>query len=231
MTQPRATTELLQIQQLLNPLGLLLRGGFYPDQEDQVPLLGDASRVETVILAGNAGPQMWSAFQQARNLTDSEMSLNQWTEKGLSAIASTLDAEVVYPFGGPPFMPFQRWAQRAETVFPSPIGPLIHPQFGLWHAYRGAFLFPTRLALPQLRETVSPCETCQGRPCLSSCPVAALKDQDYDVAACRNHLHTPEGKTCLGGGCLARHACPIGQDYRYMPPQAGFHMRAFLKGN
>jgi hypothetical protein len=33
---------------------------------------------------------------------------------------------------------------------------------------------------------------------------------------------------CMAIGCLARHACPIGHDYRYTPAQANFHMRAFL---
>src|SRR4030095_137820 len=41
-----------------------------------------------------------------------------------------------------------RWAMRAEAVAPSPLGILIHPDYGLWHAYRGALAFAERLALP-----------------------------------------------------------------------------------
>ena len=43
----------------------------------------------------------------------------------------------LFPFSCPPFLPFLRWAERAEVVFPSPSGPLIHPVYGLWHTYRG----------------------------------------------------------------------------------------------
>jgi hypothetical protein len=32
----------------------------------------------------------------------------------------------------------------------------------------------------------------------------------------------------VGGGCLARRACPVGQAHVYGPAQARFHMAAFL---
>jgi hypothetical protein len=31
----------------------------------------------------------------------------------------------------------------------------------------------------------------------------------------------------MSRGCLARHACPVGQGFAYAPAQAEFHMRAF----
>jgi hypothetical protein len=31
--------------------------------------------------------------------------------------------------------------------------------------------------------------------------------------------------------CLARHACPVGRDYRYAPAQARFHMQSFLRNH
>jgi hypothetical protein len=31
----------------------------------------------------------------------------------------------------------------------------------------------------------------------------------------------------MDGGCLARHACPVGQGFAYAPAQARFFMRAF----
>jgi hypothetical protein len=32
-------------------------------------------------------------------------------------------------------------------------------------------------------------------------------------------------------GCLARRACPVGQEYRYSDQQIGFHMRAFRRAH
>ena len=98
----------------------------------------------------------------------------------------------------------------------------------MWHAYRGALLFAERLKLPEQRSAPSPCESCPDKPCLNTCPVGAFTPGGYDVAGCRAHIGKPEGSDCLGFGCLARRACPVGQDYLYEPAQARFHMQKFL---
>ena len=58
--------------------------------------------------------------------------------------------------------------------------------------------------------------------------MGAFDGTRYDVAACAKHIAAPAGRDCLTGGCLARHACPVGRDFIYGPGQAGFHMAAFL---
>jgi len=146
----------------------------------------------------------------------------------IDAIAADVGADAAYPFAGPPYYPFQRWAMKADTVFASPIGPLIHPTYGMWHAYRGALLFTETINLPDVPSTSSPCDTCIDKPCLSTCPVAAFSADGYDVPTCRTHIGSDEGFDCLENGCLARRACPIGQDYIYEPAQAAFHMMHFL---
>lgn len=218
------------VEKILQSMGLIMRGGFHPHTQDQVPAMTDSSSAATVILAGNAGPQMWTAFQHARSSSPIPPDLDTWTEQGLTAAAHALGAEVLFPFGGPPFWPFQRWAQRAEAVFPSPIGPLIHGQYGLWHAYRGAFLFSRKLSLPSKPPATSPCDSCQDRPCLGRCPVNALSSEGYKVSVCRTHLLEQIGNACISGGCLARHACPVGHEFKYGAEQASFHMRAFSGG-
>jgi ferredoxin len=59
-------------------------------------------------------------------------------------------------------------------VFPSPIGLLVHPRWGLWHAWRGALAFPAPIDLPPLLQAPNPCTLCP-RPCLTggrqACPV------------------------------------------------------------
>src|SRR5690606_16718138 len=123
-----------------------------------------------------------------------------------------------------------RWAQRAEPVFPSPVGMLIHPEHGLWHAYRCAFAFAGELeGVPERRAVSSPCESCAEKPCLSTCPVGAFDGSAYDVPACAGHLRRPEGADCMGLGCRARRACPVGRAATYLPEQAAFHMAAFLE--
>lgn len=136
-------------------------------------------------------------------------------------------ATPLFPFGGPPYLPFQRWAMRAEAVAPSPLGVLIHPDHGLWHAYRGALAFAELLALPPRDSRPRPCDSCADRPCLSACPVGAFRDGRYDVPTCMSHLEQPAGEACMSAACLARRACPVGREGAYDPAQARFHMQAF----
>ncbi len=212
--------------------GLKVFGGFHPEPADQVP--GNA---KTLILAGNAGPGMWAAFAAAVSAVErleAENPLDDWTTRVLGEAAGGLSAVALFPFTGPPYLPFQGWALRAGGVFQSPIGPLIHPEYGLWHAYRGALAFAERLDLPDPPGGPSPCESCADKPCLVACPVNAFtpshgEKADYDVPACIGHIASKAGETCITGSCLARRACPVGQGYVYGPEQARFHMEKFVK--
>jgi len=156
--------------------------------------------------------------------------LDRWSRRMIEALAGELGGKALFPFGGPPFLPFQQWAQRAEPVHPSPIGILIHPRYGLWHSYRGALGFSEKLAIAEPATCASPCESCTGRWCLSACPVAAFSAVGYDVAACVGHLRSAAGGDCIGFGCRTRRACPIGAEHAHGPEQAEFIMRAFLRG-
>lgn len=210
----------------LESAGLAPRGGFHVTGTEDVPRLTNGTKARTVVLAGNAGPAMWAAFKQGGR--DRANPLDTWSRGVLEPIAERHGGELVMPSDGPPYAPFQRWAMRAEPVHPSPLGILIHPRWGLWHGYRGALLFAEYLALPRWAARPSPCETCADRPCLSSCPVGAFSDAGYAVNDCSAHLRRPRGEHCMTGGCLARRACPVGQDHHYSDAQASFHMAAFL---
>ncbi len=220
-----------QVRHRIAPLGLSLRGGFHPEPEDGVPALADGTSVATLLLVGHVGGEMWPVFSRASEHNDgAPHALDRWTRRVLGEAAASLGATAFYPFGGPPWLPFQRWAQRGDGVAVSPLGILIHPDYGLWHAYRGALAFARRLELPDPVRASSPCLTCRGRPCLSTCPVGAFSATGYDVAGCRRHVGSPAGGLCREGGCAARLACPVGRQHAYPPAQMAFHMAAFLAG-
>jgi hypothetical protein len=224
---PAPTLE--TIAELGEPFGLKLRGGFYPAPSDGVPPLSGGNASASLVLLGNIGGSIWPAFSASPERGDGKPhSLDRWTRRIVDAIAAAVGAEPLYPFGGPPWHPFQRWAQRAEPVLPSPVGVLIHPDLGLWHAYRGALAFGERLAVPGFAAQPRPCVSCAKRPCLSTCPVNAFTAQGYDVAACRRHVASIEGTECRMRGCLARRACPIGRSQAYPRDEMAFHMAAFL---
>ncbi|MDA1097611.1 MAG: hypothetical protein O2967_01395 [Proteobacteria bacterium] len=214
-----------RIAAILRPLGLIPRGGFHPLAEDGVPARPDGRVAATVVLIGNAGPDLWQSF---KDHDSGPHPLDKWCRDVLTPLARNLGADILFPFDGPPHPPFLRWARRAEGLSASPIGPSIHPEYGLWHAYRGALLFSQMMVLPPPL-LVRPCDNCAERPCLTACPVAAFGVDSYDVPACVGHLRQPAGRDCMDLACRARRACPIGQDYRYNNEQAHFHMAAFLR--
>ena len=222
---------LAAVEQAAGEVGLQLRGGFHPDAADLVPGLNEARPCVTIILLGNVGGAMWRAFRAAAEVKRVEHPLDAWSERVIGALAERFDAVALFPFGGPPYQPFIRWAQRAEPVWPSPIGPLIHARYGLWHAYRGALAFGEHLDVPARESASRPCESCADKPCLTTCPVGAFSPSGYDVSACVRHIDTTAGQDCLDAGCQARRACPVGVEYYYGSEQAGVHMQAFLTSN
>ncbi|MBI2253655.1 MAG: hypothetical protein HYU58_03445 [Proteobacteria bacterium] len=220
---------LAALHDALAPLGMALRGGFVPESGDTVPLLGDGSATRAVLLIGNIGGAMWPAFADSdARAHDAEHPLDNWTRDALDPVAARFAAKVVYPSDGPPYHPFQRWAARAEPVHVSPLRIFIHPTYGLWHAYRAAFLLADDPGLPVPMQARSPCISCAARPCLSTCPVGAFSETGFDDRTCARHVDSPAGTECRERGCLARRACPVGREYSYPPAQMAFHMEAFL---
>ncbi|MGD1877090.1 MAG: ferredoxin [Kiloniellaceae bacterium] len=220
---------LTEIAAALDGQGLVLLGAFHPIEADGVPALSDGRACATLILAGNAGGGLWPAFTAAPEAADSEgHPLDRWSARVLGALAGRFGGRALFPFGGPPYLPFQRWARRGAPLAQSPLGMLIHPDYGLWHAYRGAIALAEALDLPAAGPPSDPCASCRDKPCLSTCPVTAFTPAGYDVAACAGHVAAPDGADCLELGCRARRACPVGRAYHYPPAQARFHMAAFL---
>jgi hypothetical protein len=207
--------------------GLASRGAFALSGDERRGALAD---VGAIVLAGFAGRSGWDAFAASPEAADgADHPLDRWSRRVIEALALELGATAFFPFGGPPFWPFQQWARRAEPVHPSPIGVLIHPRYGLWHSYRGALGFREALDVAEPAAAPSPCDSCRERWCLNACPVGAFSAAGYDVAACAGHLKRAEGADCMEAGCRARRACPVGAEHAYGPDQAYFTMRAFLR--
>ena len=199
--------------------GLEVAGGFHPGEGDGVP-----EGMGTLLLIGPDGAAMWPAFSAAPEARDGLPDpLDRWSRRVLDGVAAELGGRALYPFGGPPWQPFVRWAARGEGSRPSPVKMPVSPTRGLWAAYRGALALPRRLDLPAV-PAHDPCLDCPA-PCLTACPVDAFAGEAYDVAACVAHATGPEGAACRDG-CLVRRACPVAEAPALA--QRRFHMAAFL---
>ena len=210
--------------------GLIPRGGFNFEADEAAPRGRSGNPAKSVLLIGQAGAAPWPHFQRWRDKQPGNLvnPLDTWARQVIEAVAVEHRARVVYP-SDRPYLPFQRWAMRAEGLKASPLGILIHPEFGLWHAYRGALLFDEELPFEPATATQHPCETCVAKPCLCTCPVGAVSDSGYDYAGCLSYVRGPTSGPCRLGGCLARNACPVGAAYRYPAGVQAFHMASFAR--
>jgi hypothetical protein len=208
--------------------GLILRGGFVFGAGESGPEGPSGTPASSVLLVGQAGGAPWPHFLRwrARQPAGLENPLDSWARVVIGSVAEQFRARAVSP-SDRPYLPFQQWAMRAERLKPSPLGILMHPEYGLWHAYRGALLFDVELQLPAPREAIHLCDLCAEKPCLKSCPVDAYDGSRFDHAACLSHVRGPNGGPCRAGGCLDRNACPYGTAYRYPADEQAFHMAAF----
>jgi hypothetical protein len=227
--RPGVDVALTDLRDAFARYGLRVRGGFATDRELDRDILAQASWARTLILVGNVGSELWDKSGAEIAAMTGPDPLDRWTQKIVDPIARSIEGIALYPFAGPPYWPFQRWAERAEGVRSSPIGIQIHPEYGLWHAYRAAILLPRAIEQPH-EEQAHPCDTCVDRPCLTHCPVNAFTAPGYDVESCVDRVVAVqyESGSCSDVGCLARLACPIGPSWRYRADHARFHMAAFV---
>lgn len=218
-----------RISNALSVHGLILRGGFnFAAGEEAPPALSIRSSM-SVMLIGNAGAAHWSHFRRWWRTQPAELKnpLDTWSREVIGAVAQEFRARAVYP-SEKPYQPFQQWAMRAEGTRPSPLGILMHPDYGLWHAYRGALLFDHEIEIQPHRNPIHLCDACVAKPCLKACPVGAYSEAGFAHQDCLAHVRGPHGAPCRATGCLDRNACPCGTAYRYPADVQEFHMTAFM---
>ena len=182
--------------------------------------------VKSLLLFGPLEPGFWPVFTASAEYQDGQDDpLDRWSSRVLGALAHDLGGEAFFPFGPPPYQPFIKWAKLSGRAHQSPVGLLVHDTAGLMVSYRGAIGFSYEISMP--KPGPSPCELCSDQPCLTACPVGALKGDVYDVPACKTDLDRA-GNDCMSRGCAVRRVCPVSQKYGRDEAQSAFHMRAFL---
>lgn len=208
---------LADIETAARAAGLFVSGACATLPEDGVDAQG-------VALLSPDEPRFWDIFTASPEGRDGARDpVDCWSRRVIGGIAADLGLRAAFPFGGPPWMPFPRWARRTGRCHESPVKIMVHDVAGLFISFRGALLLPFAPA-PDPRP--SPCDTCVDKPCLTACPVGALTAKGYDVPACHAYLDTLQPATDCLAGCLVRRACPVGQGRR-PEAQSVHHMRYF----
>jgi epoxyqueuosine reductase len=200
---------------------LVVLGGFVCDADDA----GVPPGTRTILLLGPLEPGFWAHIQRQPEWGGAD-AVDRWSRRVIGRIACDLGAKAMFPFGGPPYHPFQAWALRTGRAWQSPVRLLVHVDQGLMVSFRGALALR---CVVDVQDAVPPvCDGCAA-PCLTACPVGALGQGGYDVPACHAFLDQPDGTACMSGGCLVRRTCPVSRSYARIPEQSAYHMRQFHK--
>lgn len=208
--------------------GFCLLGRFAPTVDDVVPDARAGHAARAVLVVGSLSNSLFAIFGTSPEAADGLPDpLDRFTRRVLTELADSEGLGIVFPFDGPPYHPFQRWALKAGGFSRSPMGVLAHREFGPWTGLRAALLSPEPMAVPASLPEQGPCPTCSDTPCISACPAGALSQTGYDVPRCLAHLRANPAASCHAG-CVARHACPFGRTHAQSEEAGSFHMRAFL---
>lgn len=216
----RAKADPARIAARAAPHHLAVMGGFHAAPGDDLP-----PGTRTLVLLGPQEPGFWAHVTATPEFTDGAPDpLDRWSRRVIGQIADDLGAQALFPFGGPPFQPFYRWALRSGRAWASPVRLLVQDVAGLFISYRGALALREEIALPP--PGPAPCMGC-AQPCRDACPAGALNAAGYDLAACHAFLDTAPGQDCRARGCAVRRACPVSHSYGRLAEQSAFHMRQF----
>jgi epoxyqueuosine reductase len=186
--------------------------------ENGVPLV----EYRRLVLVGHGGRRMWEALQEkgmesTDPVDDYSITLTQ------QFIHDHLDeAPVLWLYPQTEFViPLQQLGEAAGWSYPSPLGSGISPAFGVWFAYRTAFLIDADLPLMYEEAAPSPCDSCVDKPCIRTCPVGAVQQDSFNIEGCGQH-RLDRDSSCADR-CLARMACPYFPEHRYTLPQIQYH--------
>lgn len=225
------------INKRLAKSGMEVLGVFHLDGEEALSFTGSTNEVVGLMVA-SPGRDMWQVFTDSEHYNGQLPNpMDHWTASVLGEIAMDVGAGLALPFDRP-YPPFQAWAKRATHLSNSPLGVLVHREYGLWFGLRGVMFVKVNVENQQLDKLIQqlvidnhPCDACIDKPCLSVCPVKAFNNDGLDVRACYSYLEetTKSGTEpdCLEKGCAARAACPVGADYIYCTEQLRFHMNSY----
>lgn len=187
----------------------------------------------TFLLVGSSGQSLWNAMQRGPASGPHPVDSHCFTALEAfraSAELQGLATKLIWHGGSEHPFPVVKlgellgWSQRSR------MGIGIHPERGLWFAYRGvlaihrdgstaaAALGPAELELGPN----SPCVSCKDTPCITVCPTGAVGGPGgVDLRLCFEERERPEAP--CGTRCLSRIACPVGSDHRYSLAQIAHH--------
>ncbi len=121
-------------------------------------------------------------------------------------------------------IPLQKIGRFLNIGRPSLLGLDINSGFGVWFAYRAAFLTNAKVPEKFWTEFRSPCDTCDDKPCRAVCPSGAVgvAPEKFNLSACAVYRFSENSK--CGDRCLSRMNCSYKPEHQYPLEQQQYHM-------
>lgn len=180
-----------------------------------------------LVMFGNGGRQFWQSLheQEPAEVNPVDEFSRYLAQQFLHDFLDAPSAFMLYPGSLP--VPLQRLGVVAGWQHSSPLGIGINQHYGLWFAYRVAFLVDIELPVTEKLAGDSPCLTCEDKPCVSACPVQAVSaDEPFAIHPCMDFR--VQANSLCAEQCLSRLACPVAVEHRYDGAQIGHHYRHAL---
>lgn len=189
-----------------------------------------------LVMIGNGGRRFWEALQEHGHITPDPVDYFSTTITRRFIVEYLGSPPIYWLYPANLLIPLQRLGEMAGWAHPSPLGLGISAQYGVWFAYRAAFLTTADLPLSTEPRTPSPCTTCVEKPCQTACPVGAVHDEhQFDVPTCAQHRLLPQSP--CADRCFSRLACPIAPEHQYSIEQVRYYygrslitLREFFEG-
>lgn len=192
--------------------------------ENQIPI----HDFTHLIMTGHGGHLFWAKLQAQGLMIDDpvdQFSL-QLTQQFIATYLHSPNYLILYPLTSF-IVPLTQLGEFANWSHPAPIGQGINPKFGVWFAYRTAFLVNGRFPTSTQPATESPCLSCHEKPCISACPSGAISQTAFNIFTCTDYRI--EVHSSCADRCLARMACPVAPEHKYSLPQIQYHYTQSLE--
>ena len=183
----------------------------------------ELSCFKQLIMFGHGGRQMWEALQ-ASEFANTDNPIDSFSvdlvHRWFADVNSENSFEILYPGGEQP-VPLQKLGTVAGWHHTSPFRVGINSLWGSWFAYRVVVLVDSTFETTPPLTALSPCDSCEEKPCISACPADALSGNDGSLQPCIDY-RVEAGSQCKDR-CFSRLACPVASEHRYTMQQLNYH--------
>ena len=231
------TDDVRRIGERLAPTGLNrcqavsvagLPASVWLDPQPPSALTESGSGSATLLLIGHGGRALWdhlhgSDFDFHGTGDPIDTFSVKATNEALAVELPHVGRRLLYPEPACP-VDLVALGRHIGWLAPSPLGLGIHPEFGLWSAFRALWLLEAASEISPRPRAPDVCQSCVPQSCVAACPANAVTvDRRFNLGSCTDYRSNIQ--SACADTCLSRLACPEGAEHRYGDAQLSYHYR------